>query len=181
MKTYTVTHTAASTILSSVSINGGFKDITQFEFNALLTETEIDKVYVNLALHQKEAVGKNKQGFKQFVRAIMLAHPAVSKTNKTMTSSRADEGKRLACRTAKILGLPATDVLKNVLTVGTINQSRFDNLFVGNPNSKFNSDEQLVYNNSGDILITATKRPITRGKDGGDLYVYVIFTLPNSN
>ena len=174
MKTYTITHTATTTTIATEIKSSVYKENISYEFSDLLTNTEISKVFKSLTNEQQESVVRTKRGFKQFVRAIILAYPTASKDGGHATLARSDEAKRLALRLGKHLGLSSKVVLKNILTTGTLNETRMASVFTNNPNTKYYEKEGIVYNDTGDFLVCATERAVARSKDGSKLYVYIL-------
>lgn len=180
MCTYTLKHTETSTFINAAINTRGFKESIQYEFKTPLSAYKIAKVYETLSVAQQESVGRHKQGFKQFVRAIILAYPTSAPSIKYANAARNDEAKRMVSRVAGILNYPTTKALYDTITVGSINQNKYDRIFSEGSNTVHDETEKLLYNHTGDIVMVASSQKVHRDPELGGLYIYAIFYLPTA-
>lgn len=179
MTNYTLAHTETTTRVDASISKGGFNEIIQFEFKQQISDYKIQKVYDSLTDHQKDAVGKHKTGFKQFIRAIALAYPSTAGIGITPVS-RSDEAKRYISRLAPFVDMSPSDALNSYFTSGTIHKKKYQSMIANHPDKVVIEDEKLVYVKLNGFVLVAGTEPVVREKEAPALYIYAMFCAPNS-
>lgn len=177
MKDYNVSHNLKTTIVSTTITSNGFKEEIQYEFKYQLSDLQIQQVYDSLTVKQQEAVSGNKTGFKQFVRAILIAYPKTTDP-KTANRSRSDEARRYISRVSPYVNMSSSEALTNQISVGTMSPTKHEQLLKNHPKVVHIEDEKLLYVQHEGLVVVGGVNPVERGEDAPDLYLYGIFTSP---
>lgn len=180
MTNYTTSHTESNTLVSTQITKGGFSETIQFEFKRPISAYQIRKVFDGLTKHQQDALARHKTGFKQFIRAIMLAYPVErAPNNEKQLNPRADEAKRYISRISSHVDMSSSDAVRNYLTSGTVSKKKYDNMIGNHPDKVVVEDEKLVYIRMNGFTIVSGTDSILRAKGAKPLYIYAVFsTLP---
>lgn len=176
MTNYTLSHTEATTLLSAVIKKGSFSEIMQYEFKDVLTANKIEKIFDSLSDAQKENINRHKSGFKQFVRAILVAYPSLT-TSSEKSISRSDEAKRYISRVAPHVDMTPTAALRNYVALGTLSAAKYKRMIGDSPNKVVVEKEKLVYIHLGEFVLVSSTDPVVHGKDVGERYIYAMFAI----
>lgn len=174
MSNYTLKHTENSTLLNAVIKTGNFSEIMQYEFKEIISDYKIEKVFETLNDAQKENIGRNKLGFKQFVRAILIAYPTVTTPSETHRS-RGDEGKRYISRVAPHVNMKPTVALRNYVSSGTLSAVKYKRMIDDSPTKIVVEEEKLVYIHLGEFVLVSGTEVAVRGKGASERYIYAMF------
>lgn len=180
MSNYTLYHSETSTLLNVVIRTGSFSEIMQYEFKENISEYKIQKVYESLTDAQKDNISRHKSGFKQFVRAILIAYPIVT-TNSITYRSRSDEGKRYISRIAPHVNMIPTEALRNYIASGTLSAAKYKRLIDDSPTKVIVESEKLVYIHLGEFILVSSMEMAVREKGAAERYIYVMFATKTTN
>lgn len=176
MSNYTLNHTSTTTQINTNIVSGGFSELIQYEFKEPLSEYKVQKVYDSLTDTQRDNVSRHKTGFKQFVRAILLAYPAVATDSAQVHKTRSDEAKRYISRVSPHVGLSPTEGLRGYITGGTLSKKKYNHLFASSPGLTTVTDENLVYVKLGEVIMVSGTAPVSREKGLPEMYIYAIIS-----
>lgn len=180
MTNYIVKQATDKTIVEAVIKTGSFSETIQYEFKNNISDNKIKEVYDALPKESQEEICKTKNGFKRFIRVIIIANPSVT-DSKTAYKQNIGEAKRYASKIAKHLKIPNAVSLDGYITSGTFNESKYRKIFTDHPELVKLEDQQLVYvKHNGLVMVSSLLPSRTEGVES-PRYIYVIFSIPTVN
>lgn len=176
MSNYTLTHTSKTTLLSVKMSKNGFTDIAQYEFQQLLSESDIAKIYEDLSDVQKKTLNINKNTFKQFVRAISMRFPVETKAKSATAVVSAlvrEEKSLIASQMGKPLGITSNEATDSIVGYGTIDGKKYDRLIKDSKTGTLLEENNLIYWTNENFIMAVKTKPSYQTSSNTDMYIYV--------